>query len=180
MKFLWLVREDFGGVSIIAIGDLFQLQPVMDGYIYKDVENSEYGVLATNLWQQHFKIFERHVIVRQRESKTFAQVLNKLREGNHPIEDLWKLKERLTKEHSLSYPSDAPHLFIQNAKVNNLNMEVHNASDNEKYNIKAQDSVIGTNSLQLKKKNLNQIPSDPRKQNSYFLILNWVKVKEWK
>ena len=23
----------FGGVSIVAIGDLFQLQPVMDGYI---------------------------------------------------------------------------------------------------------------------------------------------------
>ena len=25
----------FGGVSIIAIGDLFQLPPVMDGYIFK-------------------------------------------------------------------------------------------------------------------------------------------------
>ena len=43
-------KEDFGGVSITAIGDLFQLQPVMDGYIFKDVDNSEYGVLATNLW----------------------------------------------------------------------------------------------------------------------------------
>ena len=31
-------KEDFGGVSIIAIGDLFQLQPVMDGYIFKDVD----------------------------------------------------------------------------------------------------------------------------------------------
>ena len=28
--------EDFGGVSIIAIGDLFQLEPVMNGYIFKD------------------------------------------------------------------------------------------------------------------------------------------------
>ena len=25
----------FGGVSIVAIGDLFQLKPVMDGYIFK-------------------------------------------------------------------------------------------------------------------------------------------------
>ena len=24
----------FGGVSIVVIGDLFQLKPVMDGYIY--------------------------------------------------------------------------------------------------------------------------------------------------
>ena len=28
--------EDFGGVSIIAIGDLFQLEPAMNGYIFKD------------------------------------------------------------------------------------------------------------------------------------------------
>ena len=35
----------FGGVSIIAIGDLFQLQPVMDGYIFKDMDNLEYGIL---------------------------------------------------------------------------------------------------------------------------------------
>ena len=27
----------FGGVSIIAIGDLLQLQQVMDGYIFKDM-----------------------------------------------------------------------------------------------------------------------------------------------
>ena len=27
----------FGGVSIIAIGDFFQLQQVMDGYIFKDM-----------------------------------------------------------------------------------------------------------------------------------------------
>ena len=51
-----VLREDFGAVSIIAIGDLFQLQPVMDGYIYKDVENSDYCLLATKLWQQHFKM----------------------------------------------------------------------------------------------------------------------------
>ena len=34
-------KEDFGGVSIIAIGDLFQLEPVMDRYIFKDLDNSE-------------------------------------------------------------------------------------------------------------------------------------------
>ena len=39
----------FGGVSVIAIGDLFQLQPVMDGYVFKDTDNFEYGILAPNL-----------------------------------------------------------------------------------------------------------------------------------
>ena len=32
-------KEDFGGVSIIALGDLFQLKPVMDGYVFTDVQS---------------------------------------------------------------------------------------------------------------------------------------------
>lgn len=81
-------KEDFGGVSIIAIGYLFQLQPVMDGYIFKNVDNSEYGVLATDLWRKHFKMYELHEIMRQRESKLFAAILNRLREGNHAQDDI--------------------------------------------------------------------------------------------
>ena len=82
----------FRGVSIIAIGDLFQLQPVTDGrmVIYlKDMDNSGYGFLAPNLWQEHFSMFRLHEIMRQRE------VLNRLGEGNHTTEDIMKFKERM-------------------------------------------------------------------------------------
>ena len=48
-------REDFGGVSIIAIGDMFQLQPVMDSYNFKHLKNLGYAALAPSLWHQHFK-----------------------------------------------------------------------------------------------------------------------------
>ena len=72
----------FGGVSVIAIGDLFQLQPVMDGYVFKDTDNFEYGILAPNVWQELFKMFELSEIMRQRESKEFAELLNRLREGS--------------------------------------------------------------------------------------------------
>ena len=84
----------FDSVSIVAIGDLFQLQPVMDGYIFKDMDNDEYGVLAPNVWQELFKMFELKQIMRQRDSKDFAELLNRLREGNHTKEDILKLKER--------------------------------------------------------------------------------------
>ena len=40
---------------------------------------------------------------------------------------------------------------------------VHNTSTNIKYNIKAQDSVVGANLSELRKKILNQISNDPRK-----------------
>ena len=83
-------EEDFGGVGIIA-----SLQPVMDGYIFKDVDNSEYGVPATNL-----KMYELHEILRQRESILFAGILNRLREGNHTQDDILKMKET----HSTKYP----------------------------------------------------------------------------
>ena len=73
----------FGGVSIIAIGDLFQLKSVMDSYIFKDMDNSEYSILTQNLWQEHFQMFELQEIMRQRESKEFADMLNRLREGKH-------------------------------------------------------------------------------------------------
>ena len=69
----------FGGVSIIAIRDLFQLQPVMDNYIFKDMDNLEYGILAPNMWQELFKMFELLEIMRQRESNEFAEMLNRLR-----------------------------------------------------------------------------------------------------
>ena len=46
-------KDDFGGVSIIAIGDLFQLEPVMDSYVFKDLKNLDYAVLAPNLWRNN-------------------------------------------------------------------------------------------------------------------------------
>jgi len=110
-------KYDFGGVSIIAIGDLFQLQPVRDGYIFKDLDNSEYSILSPNLWQEHFKMFELHEIMRQRESKVFAEILNRLREGNHRKDDFVKLKERIFDENcELNLLMDVPHHFYTKQK----------------------------------------------------------------
>ena len=40
-----MVELLFGDVSIIALGDLFQQEPVMDGYVFKDIKTSEYAAL---------------------------------------------------------------------------------------------------------------------------------------
>ena len=43
-------------------------------------------------------MFELQEIVRQRESKQFAEILNRLREGNHITDEIPKLKERCISE----------------------------------------------------------------------------------
>jgi len=159
-------------IIIVAIGDLFQLQPVVGGYIFKDLDNDEYGVLAPNVWKELFKMFELKQIMRQRERKQFAELLNRLREGNHTKEDIAKLKDRCISDTSPSYPKDAPHLFIQNAKVNNFNDRAHNATSGTKYSIKAYDSVVGAETQELRDKILKQIPIDPRKTKQLHSVLH--------
>ena len=95
-----------------------------------------------------------------------AELLNRLREGKHPARNISKLKERVVQE-DLNNPIDAPHLFIQNAKVDEFNERAHNAATGNKLRIKAQDSVIGANSPVLRDKILAQIPKDQRKQSSW-------------
>ena len=137
-------KEDFGGVNIIAIGDLFQLQPVFDGYVFNDIQGSEYSILSPNLWKQYFTMYELNEIMRQRDSKIFAEILNRLREGKHTENDIAKIKE-------------VPWLFIQNGKVDEYNETVYRASTGNKYIIIAQDSVIGANSAELRDKILRQV-----------------------
>lgn len=133
----------------------------MDGYIFKEVDNSEYSILAPNLWQDHLKMFELHQIMRQRESKLFAEMLSRLREGKHTLEDIIKFKQRLIQTNNVNY-----HFFIQNAKVNEFNDKVHRAMTGPKYSIKAHDSVIRAGSQSLRDKILRQIPVDKRNKTS--------------
>ena len=64
LKYVYLRLQDikdtqmpFGGVNIITVGDLYQLQPVKGQYVFMDYKYG-FGSLATNLWCEYFKIFE--------------------------------------------------------------------------------------------------------------------------
>lgn len=87
----------FGGTSIVTVGDLFQLRPVMDNWIFTQ-SNKGYGPLAANLWRDNFKLFELTVIMRQRDDKIFAELLNRIREGNQTEEDMSLLKTCVKEE----------------------------------------------------------------------------------
>ena len=95
------------------------------------------------VWRKYFKMFELDEIMHQTERKMFAEILNRLHEGNHTASDLQKLKERRVEENEC--PIEAPHLFIQNALVDECNDKVYKSLNSvSKYTIKAHESVIGT------------------------------------
>ena len=60
----------FGGINMIAVGDFYQLKPVMGQFIFENY-NKNYGPLATNLWTHYFKLYELTEIMRQKDYKIF-------------------------------------------------------------------------------------------------------------
>ena len=68
-------REAFGSVNIIAIGDLYQLQPVKEMFIFMDLRHN-YGPIATNLWCEYFTMYELDEIMCQKDDKEFAELWN--------------------------------------------------------------------------------------------------------
>ena len=100
----------FGGVNIICVGDLYQLQPVMQSYIFMDI-STEYGPLATNLWKKYFTIFELTEIMRQKDDDKWKQLLSKIRVCDHTSADIELIMTRKILEEESLRMVDIPHLF---------------------------------------------------------------------
>lgn len=162
----------FGALSVIAAGDLFQLKPVFDNWIFNNT-NHGYGDLATNIWNEYFTLFELTEIMRQKDDKEFAELLNRLREGNHTQNDIEVLKERILKIRpgQENYPINMTHLFSTNAQVNNHNNTIYQASHTDKAQIKCIDIVVGDMSDALKKKMKEKIPDDPSKTMGLYTVV---------
>ena len=45
-------KSPFGNLSLITVGDLFQLKPVFDKWI--ENTSDSYSALATNIWKKYF------------------------------------------------------------------------------------------------------------------------------
>ncbi|KAK3103032.1 hypothetical protein FSP39_015922 [Pinctada imbricata] len=125
--------KPFGGVSIIAVGDLFQLKPVMDSYIFSSPK-SGYLPLATNLWTDLFSMVELTQIMRQADHKNFAELLNRLREGKQTQQDI----------DTLHFPSTSVHLYATNERVNAFNSTVILRTDTPKSLVTAKDRLVGS------------------------------------
>ncbi|XP_062389285.1 uncharacterized protein LOC134077598 [Sardina pilchardus] len=122
----------FGNVSVIAVGDLFQLSPVRGTPLHMDTSN-------VNFWNSLFSVVELHTVVRQKNTQ-FAELLNRLRtrvKTNAVLqEDIALLQSRETGEES-----PALHIFSTNSQVQEYNLQQLCQNCKEYVSIKAQDYV---------------------------------------
>ena len=166
-------QEPFGNISLVTVGDLFQLQPVFDKWIFENADQG-YALLATSQWQKYFTMYELTQIMRQKDDKKYAELLNRLREGNHTKNDIASLKARLIKNLSKNEacPADITHMFITNASANGHNDNIFGKSRNDKSQIRAVDIIVGDISDELKQKVKNKIPDDATKTMGLHTLLS--------
>ena len=85
----------FGGVALFFFGDIMQLRPVMGHYIWAQPRSLEY--LQAFLVQPYWELFKIISLVenhRQKEDALYANILNRIRIGQHTEEDIDLLQER--------------------------------------------------------------------------------------
>jgi hypothetical protein len=109
----------FGGISIITFGDMYQIPPVAQKFIFQQPTDN-YAALAPSLWTENFKYLELTQIMRQQKDKPFAEMLNRIRKGEHTSKDIDLLKTRSVDD-DISIPSNTLHVFPFNAEVNVYN-----------------------------------------------------------
>ncbi|XP_062616868.1 uncharacterized protein LOC134278575 [Saccostrea cucullata] len=129
-------KEPFGGISVIAVGDFFQLPPVKQRkleILYK--ENGEYPV---DYWLDFFKIIELDEIMRQRDDAAFASVLNSLRIRTI-TEPLSEEAKTMLKECIRDGPDDVLHVYPTNNEANEYNLKMLHTNCEELMEITAED-----------------------------------------
>ncbi|XP_052421004.1 uncharacterized protein LOC127964736 [Carassius gibelio] len=133
----------FGKVSILCVGDFYQLPPVKGTALYADTK-------GVNLWENNFELAELTKVVRQQDS-SFAEMLNRLRvrKKNECLttNDIGMLKKCESGE-----KCNDIHIFATNAEVDKYNIERLHECCPEAISINAQDYVKNSKTGRMERK----------------------------
>ena len=125
----------FGNVSILAVGDFYQLPPVRAQTLMRP--NADEGI---DLWHDNFKIVTLVQTMRQRDDARFAEVLNRLRVKARSDTLLAEDDEMLRLRCDLdTEPADALHVFCTNALAQEYNTNMLQETCENAYKIYALD-----------------------------------------
>ena len=121
----------FAGRSVLFVGDLNQLRPVMDSPIFDAPRGRDLSVIAGPVLWQKVRFFRLEKIMRQKDDQAFAHALNHLATGNLTDEDKELFNGRLFPKSSVLVPQSAVRLFHINEKVERYNQRVIDSIDKD-------------------------------------------------
>jgi hypothetical protein len=108
----------FGGISVLLLGDLMQLAPVKGSWIFlpPQAEPAFLHNKVLPLWEQFtsFQLIQNH---RQGNGSSYAELLNRMRTGDHTPEDIKLLESRIIRP----LPENAVHVYGTRVACANLN-----------------------------------------------------------
>jgi len=104
--------KSFAGLSLILVGDLYQLSPVMQPPIYAKFKGDETKNVYP-LWR-YFQMGELTEVMRQRGDHVLIDLLNNVRVGTLSLQDEDLLRAQFIDENSNNYPIHALHIFAEN------------------------------------------------------------------
>ena len=134
-------KAAFGGLSVIAVGDLYQLKPVGDFFICLDLKEGA-SSLARNFWKELFTMYELVNIMRQKDDHAFAQLFNRFWLNEMTEEDKQKVQTHVFDRETVNYPKDAVHLFAENFDVKQHYDSILSQLPEEKVVISCHDNVF--------------------------------------
>ena len=149
-KRLQQIKDDalLGGVSMLAVGDLYQLPPVGQAPLFSTVSDCYAQLYGSgSLWVDHFLMHELTKVMRQRDDLAFSELLCCVRRNSCTADDIRTLKSCEIAD-TANYPTQALHVYRLNADVDTRNTDMLNslAPNSAQYTIKATDSVAGQTS----------------------------------
>ena len=109
----------FGGVSILAVGDLYQLPPVGQPLLFSDSYAQLYK--SGSLWVDEFEMLELSEIMRQHGDSAFAELLCRVKTATCTTHDIDILKSREITVDLPDYPNSALHVYRLNSDFDTRN-----------------------------------------------------------
>ncbi|XP_049895547.1 uncharacterized protein LOC126387027 [Epinephelus moara] len=111
--------KPFGGMSVLTVGDFYQLPPVR-----QPKPLCVYDLMQIDLWRDNFQMITLTEIMRQKDDVPFAEMLNRIRvkEKSEPLSD----EDRVLLSRAITDPEQCPkdilHVYATNKQV-----DVHNS-----------------------------------------------------
>ncbi|XP_060756276.1 uncharacterized protein LOC132867382 [Neoarius graeffei] len=129
-------KKPFGGISVLAVGDFYQLPPPGRAKPLCVYEETEF-----DLWKDHFKMVVLTEIMRQKDDRAFAELLNRLRvkQKRDPLSD----EDRRLLTQAVADIKDCPvdrlHIYATNKEVDRHNSATVASLHEDAIDIAAQD-----------------------------------------